>query len=699
MAVYFLDGALNSEMPDFISTELQSLWPKADVFVHDSFVGYRPDPKNKLVLAVEVQNGESISRHVVKIGSQKQVGSDIDGWNLCGLRGQSRILVPIQGVDLPKDQDGNERLAVIYQDAYQYYNNYTIDQRPVQLETAVLDRLLGGGPSVESIERVLRQIYADLYFALYQRSEPKPCEAVEFYSKKLDPTWDLWGQGELHRDRERLVWLFCGNENPNALLPPKYIDPIHYVQWALKDKVRLPKTLVGKAHGDLHALNILVGIHRGEAEYASIYDYGHMKPKNVVCWDSVKMETELTVRMLVALYARPEVQEELRKPETLLPLDNDQPDRENIARQCQFAAAFERLLINHSRFDAPAKDRYGREEPLDIRVKSPFLRDALKIILRIRREAFLLLGVHQSRHNDDWKQEYLFAQAAYAANVAKFENYLQNERRFALVAGGIALSELESAREHLAKPYKPGEEFPSYHVPLAWVYSTWKQRDHEEMERAMKTINKLVEHKHAIPLIRDCALVSLSLNLVDETEKWLQPLQDDAMFYDAVEMLARIAKIPRLRAEEDLKSGGIDVARSEFANALKLYEEIFRITKNYFHGSNATHIAWLIGEEERARELAEKLLIACETPPPNEPRFWVTVTRADAYLILGKAQVAANFYKRALNSLTEEDGKIGDVPMNQVEHLHQYAPLDNFGLVQDVFQEYKTKRLEREREK
>ena len=70
--------------------------------------------------------------------------------------------------------------------------------------------------------------------------------------------------------RRDVVWIASGRDkpelNPEAV---KYLDPVEYLGWVLADPIgkRLPETLVGSSHGDLHARNLLLGVRRGEAEY------------------------------------------------------------------------------------------------------------------------------------------------------------------------------------------------------------------------------------------------------------------------------------------------------------------------------------------------------------------------------------------------------------------------------------------------
>ena len=64
--------------------------------------------------------------------------------------------------------------------------------------------------------------------------------------------------------RRHAVWVLAGRDPPDADpvdKPARYLDPVDYVRWVLagQNGERLPPTLVGRSHGDLHARNVLVG--------------------------------------------------------------------------------------------------------------------------------------------------------------------------------------------------------------------------------------------------------------------------------------------------------------------------------------------------------------------------------------------------------------------------------------------------------
>ncbi len=167
------------------------------------------------------------------------------------------------------------------------------------------------------------------------RRPPDAGAARAFYREELSGrkrgervnALDIW-----RTDADRLalrrdaLWLFCGRDRPDAdhrSAPARYLDPVELVAWAL-DAGRLPETRVGRAHGDLHGRNILLGVRRSAAQYPAVFDYGGMGESNVLAWDFAKLETELKVRLLQRLYY---VDKAARGRPTPPPVDLGRPAR------------------------------------------------------------------------------------------------------------------------------------------------------------------------------------------------------------------------------------------------------------------------------------------------------------------------------------------------------------------------------------
>ena len=155
------------------------------------------------------------------------------------------------------------------------------------------------------------------------------------------------------------TWLLGGLDQPDSVAPPVYLDPVDYVALAL-DNDKIPPTLVGCSHGDLHGRNILVGVRRGEAEFPILIDYGDMTPANVLVWDFVKLEMELKSRLLPKMCEDPDVVTALLSrrgqaaaegfsAEDRVKLLPDEDDRAARARRLALCFEFETLLAETTR--------------------------------------------------------------------------------------------------------------------------------------------------------------------------------------------------------------------------------------------------------------------------------------------------------------------------------------------------------------
>ena len=317
-------GKVREDLRRLLEQDLSALFAGSDVLqltVEDCFVGYRGNQERKIILGVEIRMAAEVRTHIIKLGVHDQVWPDFDGWDRCvGNRYiGSRLFVrplyqellswpPSSGMD-----SGQVRGGVIYPNAYQLFGLDQKTQHPESLHDVMHWAVLDHQPTAASVEHVITQIYGDLYRWFYTGARSDLSVAEQFYRHRLQRGLDRWAPGaetdwdeQVERDlrltlRRDAAWLFCGLDRPDAREPAVYLDPYDFVRWAL-DQHQLPDTLIGRSHGDLHGLNVLVGVHRGEAEFPVVFDYGEMSPDNVLAWDFVKLEFELKTRLLPKLY-------------------------------------------------------------------------------------------------------------------------------------------------------------------------------------------------------------------------------------------------------------------------------------------------------------------------------------------------------------------------------------------------------------
>lgn len=556
-------------------------------------------------------------------------------------------------------------------------------QHPESLHDVMQWAVLDHQPTATSIERVITQIFGDLFRWFYTGARPDPSVVEQFYRRRLQRALGRWSPGgstnwdekaERHRRlelRRDAVWLFCGLDRPDAREPAVYLDPYDFVSWAL-DEHQLPDTLIGRSHGDLHGLNVLVGVHRGEAEFPAVFDYGEMSPDNVLAWDFVKLEFEFKTRLVPKLYGDPDVRSQL------LGRRGKKPPHENLAgaissedvRQCAerarrlaFAFEFETLLARatariENRDSAANRSPPG---PLPLFADNNKIDRALSILLRIRQEAALWLGFEQSGRHDRWREEYYFASTVYGLCTAKWRNYDAHQTECALVAAGVACAQMRLGQQailgQLSGSATPNAE-PSYRVPLRRAHEFWSAG---KLDDALRTVEEAqTRFRAAVPLDVEHALLLADLGRLDEAEAKIEPLRQLAAVFGDFEMLSRLGRILKNQADktwtDDVEPFVRSVPWQYYRKAFACYDEAFRLSDDYFPGINAAALAAILGGEwkEKAEALAKRLQYLCgsiDPPTAAEPRYWLFATEGEAALILGtpeSSRRAAEYYRQAL---------------------------------------------------
>jgi len=477
-------------------------------------------------------------------------------------------------------------VAVIYQDAYTLFGTDPFSQGPQSLETAVLWAVHDDKPDPVSVERVICQIYGDLARWFYRSARADAALTGRFYRKRLRKALTRWSaepwRVELRRD---LIWLEYGQDVAAAEKQVGYLDPCDYVNWALAWK-RLPQTLVGRSHGDLHGRNILVGVQRGEVEFPAVFDYGDMDDKNVLVWDFVKLETELKVRLLLPLYKDQDVRQAMltrcrtRWPRDASPLD-DRPSADVDARSLRvkrlaFSFEFESLLAELTNRIGLLADVGGLEPPGGRNITGEKKIDrALAILLRIRQEAALWLGDRQPERGPQslWKDAYYFALGIYGLCSAKF-SYKKFETEFALVSAGVAAANVDAAkkqiRDQMAKR-KPARftrrgpkaryPYPCYRVPLAHAHRLWRaRRTQANVNLAVRFLDHVARRfGHSVPVLQEYALLLAEAGRHDAALELLQPIEALCQVFRDEETLSRVGRLCKDLGDQALEDNRVPV--------------------------------------------------------------------------------------------------------------------------------------------
>jgi hypothetical protein len=201
----------------------------------------------------------------------------------------------------------------------------------------------------------------------------------------------------------------------------------------------LPTLRRGRAHGDLHGRNVLVGVVEDEVVWPAVYDFESMRPDNFIAWDFVKLETELKIRVF-------------RRVFPLMPLSEFAPKvmtfDHGLNRWTNWCNDGERWpRADDLRYQsAPPAEPTGGAPP----VGGPEQLDETS--LRLARLRNLLLGVRQraSTHlryradtPDEWFRQYLFLLMCYGVSSVRFKNLDRLELAAAYVTAGVAAEWLE----------------------------------------------------------------------------------------------------------------------------------------------------------------------------------------------------------------------------------------------------------------
>jgi hypothetical protein len=736
-----LPEELRVRLKNELSTVFRMLHPSRlpeRVSVAQVYPGHSPEFAAKVVLAVEVRYPDGYERHIVKIGERSNVEADYEGWQVCtrGRMVASRIFAPVQKAELPDD-----RFAVVYRDAFTLYGPDE-DGQPRPLEEAVQWAMLDHRPDPLSAERAIAHVFTDLGLWFFPGAAVAPRHAGAFYADHLrqrpgddpkDGVLCFW-QDDIERKtlRRHAVWVLAGRDPPDADpvdKPARYLDPLDYVRWALAepDGARLPPTLVGRSHGDLHARNVLVGVRRGELEYPAVFDYADMSDHNVLAWDFAKLETELKVRLLPAvlrdenalrwLLRRARVGRNPKEPKDTRPAIG--VPSETGARADRLAAflAFEELLDDLTKPISQPEDAELIRPFFPVPTGVQMLDRLAGILLRIRKEAALWLGFKKPKRQSLWKDELYFALAVYGLLNVRWD-YSRPEQESALVSAGVAAARMPSVPKLLRRVITagpdPGGNYPSYRVPLSIAHGFWRSNRHELGSRFLSdlVLEVVVDERpgeaaatrfeirpqmwHAMPLIGEAILLAMETGQLAPAEVLLEDLRPLAREFQDYETLARLGRL--FKDAGDRKWELLVVPFEQFHNhaacqmyrkALVVYEEAFVATNDWYTGINAATLALLTNDPEKSRRYAAKVAATCSTLYDHErrERYWLFATEGEAAILRGDdVQVAVDFYRHALEELSPGQWGMANSSYKQVCRLWKALGEDRVGRVLALFE-------------
>jgi hypothetical protein len=717
-------AAIQADLKNQFEAELEQVFDESmvtEITVRNVYDSYGKNQAEKVILGIGVRSLDRYESHIVKLGTRKEAGTDFDGWRGCvGDRYiGSRIFVNLHAKDLPGDERIGDRVGVVYEDAQALYGLDPETQQPVFLEKAVEWVVLDDKPDPVSVERVLCQVYGDLYRWFYFAGRSDPAKAKAFYEKQLEKANSRWqapaagaplptGMKPTDIDSAKVewrmtlrgdaTWLLGGLDPPDSVARAVYLDAFDYVRWALKND-QFPSTVVGCSHGDLHGRNVLVGVRRGEAEFPIVIDYGEMKPSNVLAWDFVKLEMELKTRLLPQLFLDPEVEAALlnrrgdKPPRKDLPEDRvqllaDENDRAARARRLAMCFEFETLLAEATRRIDGQLMAESRQPPggRPVFAANRKLDRALALFLRIRQEAALWLGYKHRRHTE-WRDEFCFALAVYGLNTAKWGTYEPQQIECALVSAGVAVARMEQAQrfvcEQIESKTSPPPDGPSYRPVLAHAHRLLNAHEfdqaHTVIEQALQTF------RHAVPLRTESALIKAEKKDLNSSLGIVAPLRRLCWVFGDHETLTRIGRTYKNRGDQEWERLGPPFAPpgkdgtpawQYYHEALSLYRDAYAISRgDYFPGVNVVSLALLVGDHAAAQEYAEKVLSTCQglqLDARGHDLYWIFVSEGEAALGSSRPNrdhLARSFYASALALVGPAEIRMVQASWNQLCRL------------------------------
>jgi class 3 adenylate cyclase len=152
----------------------------------------------------------------------------------------------------------------------------------------------------------------------------------------------------------------------------------------------------------------------------------------------------------------------------------------------------------------------------------------------------------------------------------------------------------------------------------------------------------------------------------------LQLLQSDPRDEETISLLARTHK--------DLwkQATSTEEKHRQLRLAAERYQQAYQLRGNYYPGINAATMAMLLGEEDRAKAIADQVRQQClqQLKPPDErhcDQYWLLATLGEAALILRERSEAEDWYSQAVQV---GQGRIGDISSSRcnakllVQYLH-----------------------------
>jgi class 3 adenylate cyclase len=159
--------------------------------------------------------------------------------------------------------------------------------------------------------------------------------------------------------------------------------------------------------------------------------------------------------------------------------------------------------------------------------------------------------------------------------------------------------------------------------------------------------------------------------LVTARELLTRLMKDGHYDEETLGILGRVYKEMWL-IEGDGARGHPHLARSQ-----ELYLGAFRRSRGYYSGINAASLSLIMGNRDLSRRVARQVLHICADllKDPSQRGYWLMATVAEAFLLLGRQERAAKFYRLARSRSARNYSNLAST-RRQLSLLARYAKVD-----------------------
>ncbi|TWT63738.1 tetratricopeptide repeat-containing protein [Rubinisphaera italica] len=604
--------------------QLTHLFADANMLiVQEIFEGFRRRD-GELVLHLEVTRQGAITPGVLKLGPEATLKQEWDAWQSCKPAGLKHDIVLM---DLQRHPAEGELTALVYSDAEQLIG---VDET-LPLETAMLKAVCYGEPHVTSISTLMFQLYMRLGTLLYRHSyeddpqewkEPLAADQLDRHLLQNLKRWeDPTGDG---------MKLRCGvtADLDHTSWNIHFRDPAYFMRSLLchhSASQIVPAMLRGRAHGDLHGRNVLVGKVGHRVLWPAVYDYGDMGVNNLIAWDFVKLETEFKIRVIPEIFGEKDFTQAVVEFEYQL---------HEATRKARDTGNWPTLPDNASQIER-----------------------LQWLLLQLRMYAGNHLSYRGRSHL--WLKEYNFVLALYGLNSVRFSNLEPSQRKWAFVSSGCAAARFLPLRVGVGQI-----SIPTYRDVVAQAHGWWKSKSTQVLEHSESVLKKgLEEHPYAIPLIDELALVLEKQGKDQEAHELL--LMAKSNFEAASEeTLCRFGKLHKNRAVKLIGTKPSTAAIPELEKAENYYRMAYEKSHGHYPRINQLAMKFLRaaclkqpGKDSESANLlkqvqqdAEHMMKTVEMWQYNHENdlLWITATHGEAYLLQQQWEASGAAYQKAV---------------------------------------------------